>query len=333
MMRSGVVQRDLSPLGPELYSFFPPNSLLWGSLLGKKMLAAICSGHVSGACPPCVRLVSATCPPCVVGFGRASSPCPPLVRLVSTLCCWLWPRLRLVSALCPPCVVGFGRASALCPPCVRLVSAAAAPPNLVRHEPAMCPSCVRLMSPLAVPPNLVRHVSAKCPPSVPLVSALAAPPNLVRHVSALCPSGPPPKPCPPCVCLVFCPLSPLWPRRRLQTLSAIGPPCVRFGFPAKPRPLCVGQALYPPRPCVGFGRASKRCVSHVAAICPLLVFSLSSHCPLVVRSLSSLFGFWLGLAKPLSALRPLFGFCVFVCSVSVVVHLSRGLCGWAFARC
>ena len=36
---------------------YSPNSLLWGSLLEKKRLAAICSGRVPRACPPRVRLV------------------------------------------------------------------------------------------------------------------------------------------------------------------------------------------------------------------------------------------------------------------------------------
>ena len=207
-------------------------------------------------------------------------PCPPLVRLVllslaapPVLVRHLFALIRHLYALCPPCVVGlqslsttFRLVSALCPPCVRLASAVAAPPNLVRHEPAMGPSCVRRISALAVPPNLVRH-----------------------YVSALCP----------------------------------------LRLPPKPRPLCVGQALsarlalYPPG--VGFGRASKRCVSHVAsvsAICPLLVFSLSSRCLLVFRSLSALCRFlagsmvwlWPGLCQlcvrslvfaPLSVLCPL----------------------------
>ena len=147
--------------------------------------------------------------------------------------------------------------------------------------------------------ELVRHVSAFSPPS------------LVHLVSAL---------------------------RRLQTLSAMCPPYVRFGFPPKPLPPCLGQALCPP---VGFGHASKCCVSHVALCvrhvstpCLFFVLPLSARCSLFIRSLS-VFGrvYGLALAGPLSPLCPLFGFCAFVSSVSVVVRLSRGLCGCAFARC
>ena len=331
---------------------------------------------LSARCPPCVRLV-------LLAFGRASSPCPPLVRLVSTLCCWLWrastpcpPLVRQVSSLCPACVVGFGAPpllvrplSARCPPCVRLVllafgrASSPCPPlvhlvllALVRHVSlcppgvrlvsALCPPCVRLVSALCPLWPRLRTLSGMNPPCVHLVSASCllwlrlqtqwvrlvsvwpAPPSLVRLVSALCLSA----------------LSPVWPRWRPQTLSAMCPPCVRFGFPpnlgchVSVRP-CVRLALYPP--CVGFGRASKRCVSHVAfcvrhlsAPCLFFVLLLSACFSLFIRSLS-VFGwvYGLALAGPLSALRPLFGFCSFVCSVPVVHHLSRGLCGWAFARC
>ena len=98
---------------------FSPNSLLWGSLLEEKRLAAICSGRVPGACPPWVRHLSALCPPWF-RFGPASTLCPPCVRLVSTAC----------------------------PPCVRLGSALAAPPNIVRFLclPRVCPPCVRSLS-------------------------------------------------------------------------------------------------------------------------------------------------------------------------------------------
>ena len=167
----------------------------------------------------------------------------------------------------------------------------------------MCPLLVRLvLLALAAPPVLIRHLSALCPPCVLLVSAL----------------------CPPCVALC-----PLWPR--LQTLSGMSPPCVQlaspcvcFGRASKPCPACVRLvsawpaprslvrlasalclsalcslrlpvrpcvrlALYPA--CVGFGRASKRCVCHVALCVRHLsapVFFLSSRCPLVFRSLSAL---------------------------------------------
>ena len=296
-----------------------PNSLLWGSLLRKKRLVAICSGRDSGACPACVRNVSALCPP-LVRLVLLALAAPPVI-------------VRQFSALCPPCVVGFGRAStprqvsSLCPACVV---------GFGRHVSALCPPCVRLLSAVAAPPPCVHLVSASCPlwPCLQTLSAMC-PPYLVRHVSAFCPSGPRPQ-------ALSSALSPLWPLRRLQTLSAMCPPCVRFGFPpnlgryVSVRP-CVRLALY--RPCVGFGRASKRCVSHVApcvrhvsAPCLFFVLSLSACFSLFIRSLS-VFGwvYGLALARPLSALRPLFGFCAFVCSVSVVAHLSRGLCGWAFA--
>ena len=64
--------------------------------------------------------------------------------------------------------------------------------------------------------------------------------------------------CQPCVCQVS------------------APPNLARHVSAKPRPLCVGQALlYPMLP-------------SVSAMCPLLVFSLTSRCLLVVRSLSAL---------------------------------------------
>ena len=121
------------------------------------------------------------------------------------------------------------------------------------------------------------RVSGDCPPCVRLVSALdrfvsavAAPPSLVRLASALC-------------------------------LPALCPPCV------------------------GFGRASKRCVSHVAlcvrhlsAPCLFFALSLPARFSLFIRCLS-VFGwvYGLALAGPLSVLRPLFGFCAFVCPVFV----------------
>ena len=155
----------VSLLKGRIKALFSPNSLLWGSFLGKKRLAAICSGCVPGACPPCVPHVSALCPPWVC-FGRASKPCLPCVRHVSAMCP---PCVRLVSGICPPlCLpwVRWGRASELCPPCVR-------------HASAMCPPCVCLDSALATPPNLVHHVSAMCPPCLCLLCL-----PCVRHVLA-----------------------------------------------------------------------------------------------------------------------------------------------------
>ena len=214
------------------FSYFSPNSLLWGSLLGKERLAAICSGHVPGACPPCVRLVSATCLPCWLWprLHSLSVTCPPSVR---ALCCLLWTRLQSLSAACPPCVhhlpalcppsvVGFGRAPSPCPPLVRLVSAlccfgrASTPcPPLVRYLSAACPPLVRHLSVLCLPcvqcvvgfgrasrpcPPLVRFVSATCPPCVVGFGRAFSPcPPLVRLVSATCP---------PYVRLVFLALAP-----------------------------------------------------------------------------------------------------------------------------
>ena len=153
-----------------------------GFSLGKKRLAAVCPGRVSGACPPCVRLcpplvrlvllalaappvlvrhLSALCPPCVVGFGRASSPCPPLVRLVSALCCW--PNLA-ITLICR--VSGMCRPSAFSAPCVF-------------HVSAMCPH--KAPSPFS---ELDRHASAMCLPCVLHGSAIFA--LCVRHVSAPC---------------------------------------------------------------------------------------------------------------------------------------------------
>ena len=179
-----------------MFTMFFPQTVYCGFSL-RKRLAAICSGRVPGACPPCVRLVSAACPPC-----------------------WLWPRLHSLSATCPPSV--------------RLVLLAlAAPPVLVRHLSALCPPCVAL----AAPPLLVRHLFPTCPPLLPRLSATCPPcvqcvvgfgrasrpcPPLVRFVSATCP---------PCVLalapLVRC-MSALcsWPWPLLQSLSATCPPGV-----------------------------------------------------------------------------------------------------------
>ena len=143
---------------------FSPNSLLWGSLLEKR-LAAICSGRVPGACPPRVRHVSDPCPPCPpwVRFGHASKP---------------WPaRVRHVSAFCLPCV--------------RLESVMAASPNFVRHVSASCPACPPLCLPWVwcgraseLCPPCFRHVSALCPPWVRFSCISELCPPCVRQVSA-----------------------------------------------------------------------------------------------------------------------------------------------------
>ena len=106
----------------ELFIFnYSPNSLLWGSLLEEKWLAAICSGRVPGPCPWCVRLASrmvshlVSALPCVRFVSalclRASKPClwPPCVaspRFVALSP--LWRRLQTLSAMCPlkpwPCL-------------------------------------------------------------------------------------------------------------------------------------------------------------------------------------------------------------------------------------
>ena len=113
-------------------------------------------------------------------------------------------------------------------------------------------------------------------------------------------------------------MCPLWPR--LQTLCGMCQPCpscVRLmsalasspnlGRHVSVRP-CARLALY--SPCVGFGRASKRCVPH-AALC---VRPLSFLCSLVVRPLSAL-------CRPLSG-SMVFGFGrAFVHSVSVLWFL------------
>ena len=202
--------------------------------------------------------------------------------------------------------------------------------ELVHHVSAMCPPCVRLVSPLAAP-NLVvwlGRASKPCPPCVRFVSAFGPAP----------PPGRAPTPCPPCVC-------PPWVHFGRASASKPCPPCPRHTFDLASPPNLgrhvsgVRLALYPP--CVGFGHASKRCLSHVAlcvrhvsAPCLFFVLSLSARCSLFIRSWS-VFGrvCGLALAGPLSALCPLFGFCAFVCSASVVVGLGRGLCGYALACC
>ena len=113
---------------------FSPNSLLWGSLLEEKRLAATCSGRVPAACPPCVRLVSGIVR--LVSLESAFAPPPNLACHLSVMC----PQLvRLVSALCPACV--------------RHVSALCLPPNFVCHMSAMWPPCIRHVSALAAPPK------------------------------------------------------------------------------------------------------------------------------------------------------------------------------------
>ena len=148
--------------------------------------------------------------------------------------------------------------------------------------------------------------------------------GFVRHVSALCP---------------------LWPR--FQTLSAMCPSCVRLVFvrleSALASPPNLGRHVLV-RPCVRLAlcrlwpRLQALCLPW-CPLCPPCVRSLSFLCPLVVGSwfaLSPLLvgfwpGLWFGFAGPLSAPCPIFGFCAFVCSGSVV-RLSRCLCGCAFAR-
>ena len=94
--------------------------LLWGSLLGKKGLAAICSADVPWPCPSCVRLAPALCPPWGPSLVRhvsalavppnlafaMSAMCPLLVFFLSSLCrplsgsmLWLW------LGLCQLCVL------------------------------------------------------------------------------------------------------------------------------------------------------------------------------------------------------------------------------------
>ena len=132
------------------------------------------------------------------------------------------------------------------------------------------------------------------------------------------------KPCPACVCQVS---------HFLVFALAVPPNLVRH--PSKPRRPCVRLTLY--LPCVSFGRASKRCVSHVVALC---VRSLSFLCPLVVRSLFALDpllvgfcpGLWFGFGRAfVSSVSALWFLRLPV--LSVVVRLSRGLGGCAFARC
>ena len=61
-----------------------PRKFTVGFSFRRKRLAAMCSGHVPGACPPCVRYVPALC--------------PPRVCLVSALSP-LWPGLQTSSAM------------------------------------------------------------------------------------------------------------------------------------------------------------------------------------------------------------------------------------------
>ena len=276
---------------------FSPNSLLWGSLLEEKSLAAICSGRVSGACPPCVR----HCPPCV---RRLSALCMPWVRLATP------PNLvRLVSA--------------------RLMCAAPSP-HFVRHVPAlcqlkstMCPrgllwgkavaSWSKILSALPNPPRLYcmpagqfpwhlfgLHKFRPCKRTLRLKNCLGSMlvyfvfcfvpqtvycgvlsweekslaaicsghvPELARHVSATCL---------PCVCLVSrlesalaAPPKPCPPCvRRVTDLRQpwMCPPWVRFGRGSKPCPPCVRRVtdLRQPWMCppwVRFGRGSKPCLS------------------------------------------------------------------------
>ena len=95
--------------------------VLWGSLLGEKSLAAICSGRVPGTCPPCVCHASA------------------IVLLVSAVIP-LWPRLHTLSDMFPP----FVRIAPALRALGRGVSTLAAPPNrptlvFASHVSTICP--------------------------------------------------------------------------------------------------------------------------------------------------------------------------------------------------
>ena len=106
---------------------FSPNSLLWGSLLGKKGWRR----YALAASPELVRHLSALCPPCVClpCLQSLSATCPPGVRLVFLALAASSILVRLVSAFL----------SASCPPRVRLVFLLlAAPPVLVGHLSARC---------------------------------------------------------------------------------------------------------------------------------------------------------------------------------------------------
>ena len=244
----------------------------------------------------------------------------------------LWGSLlgKKLAAIC------FGRIPGACPPCVQDVSAlcplyvSTLCPSSVRFDRASksCPACVRQMSPLCPLWPRLQTLSgmSMCLPSVPLdvrlVSAWAARPSL----------------------FVLSALSPLWLRGCLQTLSAMCPPYVRFGFPSKPRPLCAGQASRPPRLvsalCRLWPRLQALCLP-CCPLCPPCVRSLFFLCPLVVLSLFALYplfvGFWPGLwfgfvrAFLSSASALWFLRLGLFYSVSVAGRLSRGLC--AFARC
>ena len=171
---------------------------------------------------------------------------------------------------------------------------------------ALCPLWPRLQTLSALSKPCPPSVFPLCspPPSLVLVrlqSAMAGPalPNLVCHVSALC--------------VLWLPL---------QTLAG----------------MCRASASHCIR-LVSALAASERCVSHVAlcvhyvfAPCVFFVLSLYARCSRFLRSLL-LFGqvYGLALAGALSALCSLFGFCAFVCSVSVIV--GPGRYGYAFARC
>ena len=167
--------------------FFFPKQFTVGFSLRKKRLVAICSGRVSGACPPCVRHLSA-------------------------LCCWLWPRLQSLSATCPPCVH-------------LLLLALAAPPVLVRHLSTRCPPCVRpVFLALAASSILVRLASALCccflsalyPPCV-LVLGRSASPCWPLVMSAFIVSGS----CSPLVCLVSAIMSALRPSTSMSAFLRV----------------------------------------------------------------------------------------------------------------
>ena len=175
--------------------------------------------YALAAPPEFVRHVSASCPPSV-RFGRASEPCPPYI---SGACP---PRVRpvhLESAMaappnfvrqCPPWV-RLGRASKPYPPCVRLLSALRPPWARDGHVfkfvvSGVCP-------PLCLPWVRCGRASELCLPCVCLVSTLCPPcvhlePALKLHFQTFMSRS-----CFPALC-------PLW--FRLQTLSAMCPPCI-----------------------------------------------------------------------------------------------------------
>ena len=157
---------------------------------------------------------------------------------------------------------------------------------------AMCPPCVHHLPALCLVWTCVQTWCITCcPPGVCLGPSLVRLVECVRYVSAL---------------------YPLW--LPLQISAAM-----------RQSGLVPHLTLY--RPCVGFGRASKRCVSHVA-LCVrhvsapglFFVLSLSCRCSLFIRSLSvfcgSMVWLWPGLCQlcvPSLVLRLCLSTCVQCC--------------------